>query len=125
MTNVKFAVIVPTYSTTHKRIVMGSTPVVEHVEGHFADQQVTLESEIIPGTEQDRAVRYRLIFQRTERLDDVVRSGAIILITHRRHRLTNSWKVLAAQEQYIVHSDTDVQAVGDAVNIGLIRKDQQ
>lgn len=124
MTNVKFALIEPTYSTTHKRLIMGVDPTIEHIEGYFAEQQLTLESELIPGSEKDRGVRYRLIFQRTERLENAVKSGATILLTHKRHRLTNAWALLDTSEQYIVHSDTAVEAVGDQINLGLIRKDQ-
>lgn len=123
--NVKFSISVPTYNTTYKRMVMGTTPIMEHVHGTLAELQPTLESEIISGQEKDRFIRYRLIFQRTIPLEDVLKSGAMIQITHKRHRLTNSWKVLPTTEQYIVESDTDIQLVGDSVNLGLVRKDQQ
>lgn len=123
--NVKFAIVVPTYSTAHKRLVMGTDPVVENVPGKFVPQQLTLESEITQGTEKDRVIRFRLIFQRTQQLETLVKSGAIIVITHKRHRLTNSWALLDAPEQYIVNTDVNVHDVGDEINLGLVSKDQQ
>lgn len=122
--NVKFAIAVPTYSAMHKRMIMGDGYTHENIPGRFAVMQTTLESEIVRGQDGDRTVRHRLIFQRTQALDDALTSGSIITITHRLHRLTNAWTTVTDNEQYIVESDTDVQFVGDDVNLGLIRKDQ-
>lgn len=124
MQTVKFAVIAPTYSTTHKRLVMGTDPVVEHVEGRLAPTRMTLEGENTSGDERTRPIGYRLIFQRTQALEDLVKAGSIILITHKRHRLTNSWRELNPSEQYIVNNETQVSDVGDEMNIGLVSKDQ-
>jgi hypothetical protein len=106
-------------------MVMGAEYTFENIPGRFAVMQTTLESEIVRGQEGDRVVRHRLIFQRTQALENALTSGSIITITHRLHRLTNAWAVVTENEQYIVESDTDVQFIGDEINLGLIRKDQR
>jgi hypothetical protein len=122
--NIKFSISIPTYNSAHKRYVMGDTPVYTDLVGAFAEIQTTLESEIVRGSDGDRPIRYRLLFQRLPALDDI-RVGSIIEVTHKRHPVTNSWVKQSVIAQYIIQSETDVQFIGNEINLGLVRKDQQ
>lgn len=123
--NVKFSVTVPTYSATHKRNIMGTTPVLENIVGRYADLQSTMMSEIVKGQDGDRPILYRLIFQRDHAMETIITSGAIITITHRLHVKSRAWRTLDTPEQYIVQTDHEVNIAGSDINLGLIRKDQQ
>lgn len=123
--NVKFAVYGMSYSVTYRRQYVGGVPVVQHVPGLFSESQLTLESEIVNGKEGDRMIRYRIVFERPYRLEAAIVAGSVVEVTHRRHPLTNSWRAVSPVEQYVVQTDVPVGFVGERVNLGLIRKDQE
>jgi len=125
ITNVLVSVYSMEYNEQYNRSVVSDTSSLDNVEAYLMKVQPTLESEIARSGENSRAIQYRCIVTRTGDIEDLLVAGAMIAVTHKRHRDANCWVEQTTQEQYILQSENDVNSSGREINFGLIRKDQQ
>jgi hypothetical protein len=100
--NVKVEILSLAYDSTKRIPYQQETPVAQHVTGHLQDMLNSTENDVLGVHERDRMGRYRFVFKSNATLDNLIREGYLVHVTHTRHPDTNAWVPLTTKEQYVI-----------------------